>query len=246
MAMMEYRADFLFWAAISVMWSLFNFFFVALILGVGGSIGGWNIYEMYVLLATFTILDAFTWSFFYAIMSAYTESIFSGDFSQLLLKPIDAQVLISIQDNSYSNIFRLLIGVVILIWSLQQLHVKITLTSIALYVILLCTALFFIYSVWFFFSTFAFWVERLDNINEIIPSARRLWQVPRSVYIGSASTLFTVILPLGLVSSVPTEVLIQKSAWQWELYFIAFTFAIFLLGRWFFRYSLRKYSSVGN
>jgi len=80
----------------------------------------------------------------------------------------------------------------------------------------------------------------------MLPSSQRLWQVPRSIYTGAASVFFTVLLPLGLIVSVPSEILLGKNIWQIALYFLVFTCGIFLLGRVFFLYSTRKYSSLGG
>jgi ABC-2 type transport system permease protein len=246
MAMLEYRADFFFWSFISIMWTVFNFFFFDLILGATGMIGGWTRPEIYVLLSTFSILDAFTWSFFYANMNDYTDSVFSGELSMYLTKPIDAQYLLSIKENSYNNVFRFVIGIGILIWSVGQLPYKLTPLHWLGYLGLLSISLLFIYSLWFLIATLSFWVDKLNNLNEVVPQSRRMWQVPRSIYTGLASVLFTVIVPLGLVSSIPSEILVQKLEYNWTLFFIGITIFLFGLGRWFFQVSIKKYSSVGN
>jgi ABC-2 type transport system permease protein len=246
MSMMEYRGDFFFWSFVSIMWTIFNFFFFNLIINVSGQIGGWSKPEMYVLLATFTIVDGFTWSFFYHNMRMYVSSIFSGELSYHLVKPIDLQYLVSVQDNSYTNIFRLIIGIGMLVISLQQMHWQFSLIQVILYVFFLIVSLFFIYCVWFLMTTLTFWFDKLDNIIEVIPSARRIWQVPRTVYSGFASTIMTVILPLGLISSIPSEFFVGRASLWWSIYFLIFTVILFIFTRWFFSFGLRKYSSVGG
>jgi ABC-2 type transport system permease protein len=246
MALLEYRGNFIFWSIVSIMWTVFNFFFFSLILNVKGSIAGWSKAEMYLLLSTFTILDAFTWSFFYHNMREFSSSIFSGELSQHLTKPVDTQYILSVQTNSYNNVPRFIIGVVGVVWSLQQLNLPPTGWNLLLYIISICSAMLFLYGSWFFLACLSFWVEKLDNINEIIPSTRRAWQVPREVYTGFASTLFTVAVPLGLVASVPSEILLGRSNGWWPLYLFCFGVVTCIFARLFFLFSLRKFSSVGN
>lgn len=246
MKMMEYRTDFIFWAGISILWTFFNFFFFFLIIQLTDEIGGWNQSELFVLISTFTILDAFTWSFFYRNFRFYTNAVFTGFLDFMLTRPVDAQFLLTTQDNSYTNIFRLFIGIIALIWSATQLDNPVTLIGIIGYVILLCCSLVMIYSLWFFLTTFAFWVEKLDNINEIFPSMRDIFRVPRTVYTGVISLIFSTIFPVLLVTSVPSEVLIGKAEPSWIIFFLFATCTSFIISRRFFHFSLSKYQSVGS
>lgn len=244
--MLAYRSDFIFWTVVSLIWSVFNIFFFTLIVDVQGHIGGWNKQELYVLLSVFTILDAFTWSYFYSTMKIYTWSIFSGFLDVLLTKPLDPQLHISISQNNYNNAPRFIIGICMLVWSVSALPNPPGTDKILLSLVLFVTSFFLLYSVWFIAATFAFWVEKLDNINDIVPGLRRVFQVPRTVYTGIFSTLFTVVLPVGLLTSLPSEALIGRTSLGWNLFFIAISIGFFLLARWFFGYSLRKYSSIGS
>ena len=87
--MMEYRLNFAFWAAISVMWTVFNFFMFGTIAKLNNGVAGWTLSEMMVLQAVFTIMDAFVWSWFYPTMSRFTDAVFDGRFIDTLLKPLD-------------------------------------------------------------------------------------------------------------------------------------------------------------
>jgi ABC-2 type transport system permease protein len=246
MRSMEYRTDFLFWGFVSVMWTIFNVFFFSLILNVSDSIAGWSAAEMYILLAIFTIVDAFTWSFFYHNMSQYTQTVFSGELSQVLLKPLDAQFMIMTQSNSYNNIFRLLLGILMLFWAVPQLSTPVTISQLITAGFLLALSLTFIYFLWFCISTLSFWVEKLDNINEVIPTIRRVFQVPADVFTGIASTIVTVILPLGLVTTLPSNAVRGGLNVGTVIYFFIFTFLLILFSRWFFFISIKKFTGSAN
>jgi ABC-2 type transport system permease protein len=179
-------------------------------------------------------------------MQEYTNSIFSGKMNMLLTKPIDTQFMLMTQTNSLNNIFRFFIGIGVLAWAVPQLEVSVSLFTWLLFVIMFIVALAFIYFLWFFLSTFAFWVEKLDNINNMIPAMRRVWQVPRQVYTGITSVLLTLVIPIGLVVSVPSEILVSKAAPFWLLYLTGFAVGMFFISRWFFNFSIKKYSGIGN
>ena len=244
--MMEYRGDFIFFSFLSTLWTIFNFFFFSLIFNVSDTIAGWSADEMYLLLGTFTMLDAFTWTFFYHNMSSYTRHVFTGSLSMLLTKPISTIFLLTTAKNSYNNIFRFFIGCFTVYHYTKKLGVQPSVWDITLYCLLIFASLLLIYAVWFITATFAFWIEKLDNINEIIPGLRRVMQVPKGVFVGASSLLFTVVLPFGLVSSVPSEVLLQRADVP-SIIWLLLSSVIAVVGAIkFFTFAIKKYSSVGN
>lgn len=246
MMLLEYRGNFWFWVIVSTMWTFFNFFFFDLIVGSRGNIAGWNRDEMYILLATFTMIDAFTWSFFYHNMQEYISSIFNGTMTITLTRPISPQYLLSIQANSYTNIPRFFIGLATLLITIQKMQLQVSLLSVIEFIVFFILSLLFIYSAWFIVATFSFWVDRLDNINELVPSTRRVWQVPKEVYTGLLSTLFTVIMPFALVASLPSEILLGKATAGWLVFYALFTIGLFFVSTLFFRISVKKYSGTAN
>ncbi len=246
MMLLEYRGNFWFWTCVSIMWTIFNYFFFDLIIGARGNIAGWNRTEMYVLLSTFTMIDALTWSFFYHVMQEYISSIFDGRMTLTLTRPINPQYLLSIQTNSYTNVPRFLIGLTVMVTTLRNGAVPITVWSVLGFILFYCVSVLFVYSIWFIVATFAFWVDRLDNINELVPSTRRVWQAPKEVYTGIVSVIFTVVLPFALISSQPSEILLGKASPYWLIYYTALTFFLFYLSTVFFKLSVRKYSGTAN
>lgn len=246
MKMLEYRTDFIFWSVVSVLWTAFNFFFFFVLTQLQDYIGGWSRTELFVLVSLFTMIDAFVWSFFYRNMFMYTRSIFDGSLDLVLTKPIDPQYLLSVQDNSYTNVFRFFIGLGTLLISVRQLGITVGIFQILLFIGLFIMSLLMIYSLWFILATCAFWIEKLENINEIFPAVRDIFRVPRTVYTGMFSFIFTILIPVLLITSVPSEVLIGKSEWQWILFQVLTTGLFFLLSRSYFHFSIKKYSSAGS
>jgi ABC-2 type transport system permease protein len=246
MQLMENRTNFFFWTFVSLVWTGFNLIFFSALFQIAGGIGSWSTNELYILLATYTIIDAFTWGLFFLNMKDYTSAVQSGALSTHLLKPISTQYMVLVQNNSFDQFPRAMIGVGMLLWAVKQLGRPISLNEILLYLALLVTTFFFLYFLWFFLATFSFWVERLENINDIVPSLRRIWELPREVYRGTLSTILTFFLPLALIVSVPSESLIGKSPSWLVLYYMIFTVIFCIAVSWFFRFSIKRYTSIGG
>lgn len=246
MKVLEYRSSFIFWVLINILWSLFNIIFFSILVDVSGSIGGWNRQEVFVLLGVFTIIDAFTWSIFYTNLSEYASDIFDGRLSLLLCRPVNTQFYIMSRKLNPQIMFRLLIGIIIVIMSLSQLNIWPAFFTWMLFLTFLSISFICLYSFWFMLTTCAFFFERLENINEIIPAVRRLWQVPRSVYQGAISVSLTNIIPFLLITSVPSEILLHRFSYSVLLYYAVFTFILFLLSKRFFTFAVRHYSGMAN
>lgn len=246
MQMMAYRNDFFFWSFVSVMWTAFNFFFFRLLIGVNDSIAGWSEMELYLVVATYTILDAFTWGWFAPNMMRFRRMIYSGQLSDLLIRPISTTYLLLVHRNSYDNVPRLFIGIFVLIWALKNLQIELSIVQIALFIALVLISLIFLYTGWFVTATIAFWFERIDNITSLMPSLRDIYQFPRSIYTGVASFIFTTLFPLALVTSLPSEALLGRENYALILYFLIFTLGFIIFAGWFYKISIKKYTSVGN
>ena len=246
MKMMEYRSDFLFWLVVSLMWTAFNYFFFYLIFGNVETVAGWTQDELMIVLSFFTMIDALTWSIFWPNMSNYTESVFSGGLSKYLLQPVNSIFLLTTEHITYHNVPRFFIGLAVLIATAVKMDISVSFLQIVLVITLFLISFVFLYSGWFLLATISLWVEKLQNINDIMPGFRRIYQIPRQVYTGITSLTVSFIFPVALVTSLPSEVLLGRTPIFLCIYFAVFTFVFALISYFFFKVSITKYSSVGG
>jgi ABC-2 type transport system permease protein len=243
---LEHRANFWFWAIVSSLWSAFNLFFIGTLASLQHGLAGWKPAEVYLLMSWYTILDTFIWSWVYPNMSQYTRGVFSGEFSGWLLKPVNTAFIVLTKENNFVSTFRLVLGIGMLFWTVPQLDHPPNIVTWLGTLVAFTGSLLLSYSMWFGIATLAFWVDKLDNINDIPPTLRKLWQVPRQVYEQAGAGWLSTIIPLGLVVSVPSEVLIGREVWGWVGYLWLVALISFSLSLVFFQYSLRRYGASGG
>lgn len=246
MELAAYKGDFFFWSIVNAGWTLFNYLFYGLILAVTGTIGSWSPWEVYLLLSIYSMIDAFTWGLMGPNMWAYTKEIFSGELSSYLVKPIDIQFLYMTNEANFNGIFRFGFGLIGTWWSLHQLGLNPTWWQISLAFAAIVASITVLYGIWFLLSTNAFWVERLDNINEVIPETRSFWQMPNSIYPGLIRQILTTMLPLGLVTTVPSQILLGSFAKNEVIYLFVYALIILMMGRAWLHFSIKRYSSTGG
>lgn len=246
MRMFEYRADFFFWMFVSLMWTGFNYFYFGMLFSQGNGIVGWSYDQMLILLSFFTMIDALTWSVYYPSMREYTAQVFNGELSKYLVLPVIPEFLITTQHTTNHNIPRFLVGLTVLVTTSIKLGLTPSLLDIILVVIVFLASFFFLYSWWFILATCTFWVEKLENINEVMPQMRSLYQIPVSIYTGITGFVLTFVIPFGLVTSLPSEILLGRANYQLTAFMILASLLSVGLSVAFFRISVKKYTSVGG
>lgn len=242
----EYRKNFFFWAVVATMWTLFNIFFYKILYQHTTTVGGWGEYQLYTLVGLYTMFDAIIWSVLSHSMKYYTRDIYSGEFSNLLTKPINTVFLIFTRYNNYNNLPRFVIGVGLTIWSLLQLGAAPTPLSLMLALLAIGLGLIWISAVWLCISTLAFYVEKLDNINEVFPALRRIYSYPASIYTNTLHLVLTTVIPLGLITTLPAETLhghLSLTSFAWLL---VSTLIAVVSAALFFRFSIKRYAGVAN
>jgi ABC-2 type transport system permease protein len=246
MRMLEYRTDFFFWMTISLIWTGFNYFYFGLLFSQGNGIEGWNYNQIMLLISFYTMIDAFTFSVFWPNMRQLTEEVFNGEMSKYLVKPVNTIFIVLTQNINYHNIPRFFVGLFVLLHSIKKLDIPVSIWQILMTTIVFIFGLILIYSLWFILATISFWVERLNNINDIMPQFRSVYQVPVKVFSGLTGFIFTYVIPLGLITTLPSEVILGRVNYFSVVYLI-FSATLFLLTSiYFFNYSIKKYSSVGG
>lgn len=246
MSQLEYRGNFLFWSFIALMWTGFNFFFTNVIATANNGIAGWTPLEIQLLISVYTIIDSFTWSVFYNNMSRYTQRVFSGELNYLLTKPISTQFMLMTERSDLSNIPRFFIGVVMTVVSVKQLELAITPFLVLAFIAMIITSLTCIYFSWFIISTLSFYVEKLNNINEIFPTMRRFLETPADVYTRLPLMILSFTVPFALLTSIPANVLRTGATPVYLLLYIVIAILLAISSRIFFKLSVKKYSGVAN
>lgn len=243
---LAYRFNIAFWGVISVCWTLFNFFYFFLLTSINGNLGGWSLAEVYVLVGVFTIMDALMWSWLYDSMANITKSVYEGTLDFLLIKPADSQFMLSFSHIGLSNSFRLILGILVLVKSVQAAGATPSPLDWLLFVVLFSCGMAFFYSLWLSAACLSFFADRLESIHEIFPSLRRLMEVPSTVYQGAMAVILTVIIPLSLITNVPASSLIGRLDITQAGFLIAFTLVSLWLSRRWYRFCVQRYSGIGS
>src|SRR5262245_4444616 len=95
LAAMQYRVDFVVRGMIAVLWSALTLIPLVVVFGVRRQVAGWSFEEALVVVAWFTLLRAVLEGAVSPSLTAVVEHVRKGTLDFVLLKPADAQFLVS-------------------------------------------------------------------------------------------------------------------------------------------------------
>ena len=207
---MQYRVEFLVGGAMTLFWLGWNLVPMVVVWRSRPSIVGWTFPEALLVVAWFTLLRGVLEGAVQPSLMAVVEHIRKGTLDFVLLKPADAQFLVSTARFEPWRIVDLFGAVGLAVYAFHRLGraPELAHVGIALLLTLASTAL--LYALAILVVSAAFWVVRLDNLiylfNSIFDAAR--W--PSTVFRGFWKILFTFVIPLALMTTYPALALLGK------------------------------------
>jgi ABC-2 type transport system permease protein len=244
-AQLEYRANFVVSLIGAVLTAGGSLFGLLVLTGGSQSVGGWSYQEAMVVVGLFTIVQGFIGGLLYPNLNRIGEAIRTGTMDFTLLKPIDTQFLVSSRN---VNIFPLLnIGIGALVITLAVPTIPgVTLAGVGAGAVLLVAALMIVYAIWFMLTTTAFWFVKVENVTELFNGVFRAGQFPVAVFPGWIRFLFTFIVPIAFITTVPAEAIVGRITPPSALATILVALALLLIGRLVWRWAVASYTSASS
>jgi ABC-2 type transport system permease protein len=207
---MQYRADFVLGGAMSLFengWSLAP---VLVVYGRRAEVAGWRFPEALLVIAWFTALKGVLAGAITPSLVATVEHIRKGTLDLVLVKPVDAQLLVSLSRLEPWHLLDVATAAAMVGWALHQLHRTPTPTEAAAALGLTLASLAVLYSLSILVVAAAFWVVRLDNLSYLFLSVFDAGRWPVTVFRGVFRFVFTFVIPLGLMTTYPALALLGR------------------------------------
>jgi ABC-2 type transport system permease protein len=256
---MTFRANYLIDLITSIGWVAMNLAFYALIFTYTPSIGpdsGWGKYQFFLFIATGLIINSLVEMLFMTNADQFSELVRTGTLDFALLKPIDTQFIVSLTRVDWSSLGNLMLGVLLLIYSLFRLEYMPSPLEMLLYPIYVVCGVVICYSLMFAMAATTVWLGRNVTLLDFWFYLTIFSRYPMEIYQGQLGTplrlAFTFIIPVLVVVNVPARLLVRplspQSMEDWFLLpFALVAMVVCLAGsRWVFQRALRSYRSASS
>jgi len=209
------------------------------------SLGGWGIAEMRVFLGVLFLVDALQMILFAHNFDVFSEKIVHRDLDLLLLRPVSSQQLMTAQKLQCGFILNAIFAASWLLWSLSLLPGGFPWLRSFLIIIVVPAALAIFYSTRLIFSTVALLITRAEHFHELYFTFFKMGQRPDKLYGPGIRYLILLIIPVGMIASFPTRVLVDPTD-SFALPALMIASAIFLfVSNCFWRWSVKRYMANG-
>jgi ABC-2 type transport system permease protein len=243
---LQYRAEFVVGGVMALFWLFGSLVPMLVVWTRRPSIAGWSFPEALLVVAWFTLLKGVLEGAVQPSLVAVVEHIRKGTLDFVLLKPADAQFLVSTARFEPWRFADVLGGLALAAWALRALGRVPTVGEVAAALALTVAAAALLYALSILVVSAAFWVVRLDNLiylfNSIFDAAR--W--PATVFRGAWRILFTFVVPLALMTTYPALALLGRLRPSTALEALAGAALFFVLARRVWLRAIGHYTSASS
>jgi ABC-2 type transport system permease protein len=248
---LAFRGNFLVKLAVEVIWLGIMLAFYETVYGRTNTIAGWTKEELLFFVGCFFMLNGLIETLFLENCNEFGELVRTGDLDFLLLRPIDEQFLITCRKFDWATAPNILMGAAVMIAQLIKMHWHFDPSRVVAFAITFSAGAMIAYSLMVTLTATSVWMVRNQSLMEMWWLFSSLARYPKQIFIGTPAEpigyLFTYILPILVVVSVPAEVVVRPTHdWGMVAFTVVAGIVCVLASRAFFRHSLRSYRSASS
>ena len=243
---LEYQANVLIELLAVVMSLTGSLFLLSLFYGPGQTLGGWSWSQALMVQGLYTMFDGMASTWLRPNLGAIVTHVREGTLDFVLLKPIDSQFWLSLRTLSPAGLPEIGLGLGLLVWGSHQAGVVLTLPTLFTVLVLLLAGGLILYSLWFLIAATSIWFVKTWNATEVLRSLLASGRYPLEAYPPSLRLVFTLVLPVAFLTTVPAEGLLGRLHAPSLCLAIALATGFFAMARWFWLFALRFYTSASS
>jgi ABC-2 type transport system permease protein len=217
---------------------------IAIVTSQTERLGGWSQDELLAIVGVYFLVFGVVNATIAPSLSRFIEDVRLGRLDFTLLKPADAQFLVSIAEFQPWKSVDFALGLLVLGHSLWSLGHALSVLQLLQFVVTLGAGLALVYSFWIALATLAFWFVRIENILAIFWMVYNAGRWPVSIYPGWLRFALTVVVPVAFAVTVPAEAVTGRLELQTLLVTVSLAIASLIASRLFWRFGLKSYSGA--
>lgn len=243
---MQYRWDFMLDGLMSLFWTVTALVPLYLVFQERPMIAGWTYGEALVVVGWFTLLDGVLKGAINPSLTLVIDHIRKGTLDFVLLKPADAQFLVSTARFMPWRVLSVLASGLVFAYAFHEMGRGPSALAVLSSLAMLAAGVLVLYSLWILVISVAFRAVRIDNLRYLFEAIFDAARWPASVFKGVVSFLFTFVIPLALMTTYPAEALLGRLSWQRLVGGMVGALAFAAISRLVWQRSIRNYTSASS
>ncbi|MCY1081503.1 ABC transporter permease [Archangium lansingense] len=243
---MQYRGDFVIEGIISLFWTATALAPLFVVYRDRQSIAGWSFGEALLVIGWFTLLQGILEGAINPSLTGVVEHIRKGTLDFVLLKPADAQFLVSTARFLPWRSINVLAGLGLFAYGFHLIGRLPSPVGVLASLVLLGTSVLLLYSLWILTVSAAFYVVKVDNLTYFFTSIFDAARWPASVFRGFLAFVFTFVIPLAVMTTFPAQAMLGRLPWMSLVWAVVGSILFAFLSRRVWLHSIGHYTSASS
>jgi ABC-2 type transport system permease protein len=243
---LQYRVEFVGEAALAVFWAGWSLVPLLVVFGHRPSVAGWTFEEALVVMGWFTLMNGVLEGAVNPSLTTVVEHIRKGTLDFVLLKPADAQFLVSTARFEPWKAVDLVAALAVFGVAFHRMGRLPSVGDVLAGLALLVCATLTLYSIWILVVSAAFYVVKVDNLAFLFSSIFDAARWPATVFRGAWRLVFTFVVPLALMTTYPALALLGRLELATALGAFAGAAAFAAASRAVWVHSIGRYTSASS
>ena len=243
---LQYRANFIASVLATSFWIATALLTLALFFRHTTRLGGWDYWEVVVLLGVFNALTGIIEAVLRPGIGQLAEDVKSGALDLVLVRPADAQLFVSFRRLDLWRVTDVVLGLALSGYALIRLGHVPTIWQSGAFVVALVAAAIVVYAIWVALMSLAFWFVAVENLSVLFDALYEGARYPVSAYPGALRFVFVYLLPIAWTTTVPASTLTGRLSPVAALGAAGVGAAAFLLARLLWRTALKRYTGASG
>jgi len=211
------------------------------------AIGDWGRGQMIIFIGTFSIVNALNMLIYFFGVVDIPDKIKRGDLDQYLTKPVNPLLRLTFENINPGSFPLVIMGVLIVAYGVRTTGLTVSFPLGLGYTVLVLLMTLLWYDMEIILRSIPFLVISANGIMQLEGHLIELnFRVPGILYKGVFKLLFYFILPYGIMSTVPTQLLSGTLSARGLLQALGVVLAFTAFTLWFWKFGLRHYRSASS
>ncbi|MGH9869655.1 MAG: ABC transporter permease [Candidatus Polarisedimenticolia bacterium] len=244
--LLQYRYDFLVDGALEILWAATALVPIFVVFRARETVAGWSFGEALLVTGWFILLQGILEGAINPSLTSVVEHIRTGTLDFVLLKPADAQFLVSTARFQPWRATNVLTAGVVFVYAFHLIGRPPSISGVLSAFLLLFSSSLLLYSLWILVVSAAFYVVKIDNLSVLFSSIFDAARWPSTVFRGVLAFVFTFVIPLALMTTYPALAMLGKLRGSTLVLALAGAVAFAVLARLVWLHSIGKYTSASS
>ena len=243
---MAYRANFLIEGVMSLAWMALTLLPLIVVFDGRQTVAGWDRPSALIVMGYFLAVRAVLEGTITPSLVDLVERIRTGSFDYVLLKPVDAQAMVSASRYEPWKVFDLIGAIAIIVYAFIEIGAPPSPADLLLGLALLGSGILATYALWILCAAASFWVVRLDNLMYLLSAIFDTARWPIAVFPGAWRIVFTYVIPVAIMTTYPARALLGRLDAPTALATVGGSLILLVVSRAVWRTAIASYTSASS